>query len=113
MNGEPLEIKTYQNGQLNGPYQLYKRQGLDTYGLYKDDLKTGPWIEHKFAEGGPDEGSYRLGKKNGIWKLGSTSLFGKCKGEFIDNVKNGTWEYWYHDGKKWKTEKWDHGVLIK
>ena len=47
------------------------------------------------------------------WKLGATNLFGKCKGEFIENLKHGTWEYWKLDGSKWKTEKWDNGKLLK
>ncbi|MFT5056536.1 MAG: hypothetical protein ACI80H_001251, partial [Pseudoalteromonas distincta] len=65
------------------------------------------------SEGGADEGSYIAGKKNGKWTLGATNLFGKCKGEFIDDLKHGTWDYWKHDGGKWKTEQWDNGVLIK
>ena len=27
----------------------------------------------------------------GEWKLGATNLFGKCKGEFIENMKHGNW----------------------
>ena len=113
MSGFPLEIKSYQNVLLNGDYTLYKEHGKHTYGPYKDGLKTGSWVEHLFAEGGADEGSYIKGKKNGPWKLGATNIFGKCAGEFMDNMKHGTWKYWKHNGKKWKTEQWNHGVLIK
>ena len=74
MSGNPLEIKTFKNNQLNGPYKLFKQQGLDTYGEYRNNLKSGPWIEHKYAKGGPDEGSYVDGKKMGEWKLGATNL---------------------------------------
>ena len=112
MSGKPLEIKTYKNNKLNGPYKLFKQQGLDTHGEYADNLKTGYWVEHKFSQGGPDEGTYVNGEKTGAWKLGATNLFGKCKGEFIKNLKHGTWEYWNLDGNKWKTEKWDNGKLI-
>ena len=113
MSEQPIEIKNYKNGLLNGAYKLFKQNGLGTYGDFKEGLKTGPWVEHKFSEGGADEGSYIVGKKNGKWTLGATNLFGKCKGEFIDDLKHGTWDYWKHDGSKWKTEQWDNGVLIK
>jgi len=113
MSGLPLEITNYKNGKRHGRYELYKREGLDTYGEYKDGLKEGEWVEHQFAEGGEDRGSYIKGKKNGKWSLGASNLFGKCKGEFVDDMKHGTWEYWKHNGGKWKTEKWDNGVLLK
>jgi antitoxin component YwqK of YwqJK toxin-antitoxin module len=113
MSGNPLEVKTFKNGLLNGAYKYYKEEGIDTYGDYEDGLKTGPWVEHKYNEGGVDEGSYIKGKRNGPWKVGATNLYGKCEGEFKDDMKHGTWNYWKHNGKKWKKEQWDSGVLLK
>jgi antitoxin component YwqK of YwqJK toxin-antitoxin module len=86
---------------------------LDTYGDYKNGLKSGKWVENAHSDAGKNEGEYIKGKKNGFWKLGATNLFGKCQGSFINDKKDGNWDYWKHDGSKWKSEKWENGVLIK
>jgi hypothetical protein len=79
MSGLPLEIMTYKEGKRHGKYELYKQEGLDTYGQYVNGEKEGEWVEHKFNEGGEDRGSYIKGKKNGKWELGATNLLANVK----------------------------------
>lgn len=69
--GKPLEIKNYQHGKLDGPYEKYSPLG---------ELLI--------------EGEYTMGKKSGVWTYNYPSGTIRKTGTYVNNLKEGTWEFY-------------------
>jgi hypothetical protein len=89
-NGQIRTLKTWKNGQLNGPHIFWKEHGQKQ-------------VENFFSR------SFRHGKQTYWYDNGVVQ-----KTEFwIQGTKHGKWEKWGNNGKYVGYQVWENGKLVK
>lgn len=89
LNRTPIQIITYRNGELHGPFESFYLNGrLETSAIFKEGKLEGEYQE--FSE------------------------FGKYlrTGKFIEDKKHRVWKYYYPDGKLKREENYFMGIRI-
>ena len=98
----------YKEGEDKGWQENYKKGVLDGEfhnlspyaetrgkGKYKDGIKTGDWEEYYSEQDGSLErsqsGTYRFGKKEGLWSLFAKNGRRTGEGTFVSDIKEGEW----------------------
>ncbi len=116
MKGELIEGKKdgywlfyYKNGAIEseGEYIQGKKSGIWKYYHPSGVLKAmeefsglGSYYEEVYESGGiKSEGRIANGKKEGEWLFYHEDGTLKAKGNFVDNMKNGTWQFFDYSGK--------------
>ena len=86
-----------------------------------DDLVTRNALHYKKFTNVPftgeisclENGSFKKGKKNGLWEKYYKNGQLWVKGNYKDGIKDGLWEFFNKDGSLKKTETYEDGELVK
>src|SRR5262249_40890230 len=106
-NGQKALEGDYKEGLRDGHFQKWAESGLLVEdGAYENDRKSGEWTELRSGFGGisakygKQQGSYREGKKTGVWRL--TDPDGRLYGEeeYRDDQLDGRYLRYWPNGRK-------------
>lgn len=102
-NNKGKYVKTYVNGELNGPYESFYPNGQkDIVGQFINGTRDGDWTWYH-PDGTLDaKRSYNIGYSNGKVEEFSIMEFKIYEGEIIGDEYEGIFTYYYPDGKKMK-----------
>lgn len=66
-------------------------------GSWTSDRQDGPWL-YWYPTGGPEQqGSFKLGVKEGVWTTYSADGERTSEGAFVDGKEHGAWVFWNAD----------------
>ena len=95
-------IETYDNGNIKSiTYHKKTRNGIEK-------VKEERYHEYGQKE---REGTYKYGKKNGLWTYWDENGKKLEEGTFEDGKKEGKWTGWYQNGKKRWVSSYKDGKL--
>ena len=97
-NGNVLREEIYANGIENGTMTEYSDSGtVISKGEYVDGLEEGPWV---YQLGDIKmEGSYKEGKRDGVWKYYYDNGNLNFEGKFLDDNSDGKHIFYWDNGK--------------
>jgi hypothetical protein len=105
-DGQLKEVKTIENGKLEGVCQLWYENGqLEYEGNFIYGRKNGThkwWYENGQLEYNE---TYKNGRKNGIWKGWWSNGQLEYEGVFRDDKRDGIWKSFYENGQLKKEAK--------
>ena len=95
--GKVLREEKFRNGKPDGIMIEYSDSGtVITKGDFVDGEKDGPWVSIDGDR--KNEGSYKNGQMDGVWKSTYTNGKKAFEGSFIDGNENGKHMYYYDNG---------------
>ena len=114
MNGKLKSKETFSNGVQAGEYEYYHKNGkLRQSGCIRNNIKDGE-IKSYWETGTPQSLEvYKNGIREGRllrYRLEGTLLM---EGEYKNGYKDGTWNWYYSNNQKKKTEEYKELVLVK
>ncbi len=115
-NGKIRREENYYLGMKDGASVEYDHDGVVlAQGKYVDDLENGEWF-YRFNDH-IQKGSYRNGKRYGLWQYFDNEGNLYFKGKYIDGNPNERHTYYWHNGKRKEDGKYvmgrKDGVWVK
>lgn len=107
-SGNPWREENYYEGKEDGPAIEYTDSGtVIAKGQYIDGERDGKWVidigEHR------EEGEYRAGQRNGVWKYYFKRGKVKYEGKFVADMEEGTHNLFFESGKLKLTGRYKFG----
>lgn len=87
--GKLIKVESYKNGLPDGTWEIY-------------DNSTQNLLEER---------NYKAGKKHGIWKSYYTNAQLRYEISYNNNVMQGSYKCFYHDGKPWHTGYYNNDFI--
>ena len=82
-------------------------------GTYKNGKRDGVWEMYHLNGRLWMEGAYKDGKKEGVWEEYEDDGQLYRKGSYTDGKEEGVWKFYYQNGQLWKKETYKDDKLIK
>lgn len=113
-NGDTLSVTPMLKGAVNGVVSFYSSDNkLKEQTTFENGVQNGVFKRFDLEGVLVLEGKLKAGKKVGVWTTWYDEVQKQEEKQYVDNLEDGKWTYWFIDGSVKREEVYKLGKLIE